>query len=705
MLASIALRFAGLTAVIALVLTTPGTAMADEDAPAERGAVDTATTAARGAVAHQRDHTHEHPDAHAADPEHVDPAPPGIDVRRHVPASVLLTRWHTQQERKLEAVLGSTRWREGTGRDGGSGDQEADVAASAVPAGVSALPGLATHAPRSCVGTGSDGNRVQVLYVVEADDPDRYDAVLPMLQNELANVDDTFVVSAAKTGGARRVRWVFTSGATCEPEITKVVVPAGSLVDFSSSVVALKNAGFTNARRKYLVFADTAVLCGVGHIYRDDKPVRNANDGNASAMFARVDTACWLTTSRGSTAAHELMHNMGGVQASAPHPTPYGHCTDRYELMCYNDGSGAAMADVCSTGHAPLFDCRDDDYFSTAPAAGSYLATYWNTANSSFLDATPVAAPAAPPPAPGPAPAVSAPASPPTPDPATPVPAPTVTVDGPASLLPGLSAQLTATGSGAGSYAWTLSQPNCAQDAGTAAVLTIRCSAEDARPLTARVTFQRADGSTATATHTVTAATGRTTLTPSISATRTSVTTGSAVTLTAGLRRASTPVRGRVGVSASTDGRTWKPLLSPVDTGADGVARFVVRPSRTTHLRLVTALPAGSGWSLPRDPTIRISIKRAATTLTIAAATSRERPLVSGRLAVTAPARPLAGRKVVLQFRAVGAPQWRAVRTATSSSTGRVSATVPTTRSGFYRWRYAGSATERARTSSSTYVR
>jgi len=96
------------------------------------------------------------------------------------------------------------------------------------------------------------------------------------------------------------------------------------------------------------------------------------------------------------------------VQWGAPHSTapttgadrsPYGHCWQGADVMCYLENSGAAheMRDDCATFAGTIdqsYDCGRDDYYNPAPAAGSYLATHWNTYDSAFMATCPTITPA-----------------------------------------------------------------------------------------------------------------------------------------------------------------------------------------------------------------------------------------------------------------------------------------------------------------------
>jgi len=95
-----------------------------------------------------------------------------------------------------------------------------------------------------------------------------------------------------------------------------------------------------------------------------------------------VDTPCWQYAE-----LHEIFHNLGAVQRDAPHPSAAWHCTDEADVMCYDDDASGpvVMTVVCTPEQEALLDCGDNDYFNTNPATGNYLATHWNTANSSFL--------------------------------------------------------------------------------------------------------------------------------------------------------------------------------------------------------------------------------------------------------------------------------------------------------------------------------
>ena len=325
---------------------------------------------------------------------HEDPLPPGVGPDDPTDTASLYLRAGLDRRSLVRA------FRSRLDRARLDAGDETEVAAATVPPGAPSTPGLSTHVAPSCTGDGSDGKRVQAMFVREASTPSRYASVLPLLMNEVANVDDVFALSAQKTGGVRRVRWVHQA---CVPVIPEITVPPGALASFGATIDALRALGYRDPNRKYLVFADANALCGIGTFYPDTRPVGNPNDGSG-ASYSRVDARCWSAGGM-SVAAHELTHNLGGVLPGAPHVTVNGHCWDESDLMCYDDGSGVGMQAVCGDKvQDRLLDCNSDDYFNTAPAPGSWLSQNWNTAASGFLDTdAPAVAPpttTAPPPAP-----------------------------------------------------------------------------------------------------------------------------------------------------------------------------------------------------------------------------------------------------------------------------------------------------------------
>ena len=286
-----------------------------------------------------------------------DPAPPGIDVRRGLADHELAA--------DLEAGLA-----------------EAGEAATDGDAGsASALLGAI-----GCIADGLLGARVQAIYAVAADRTDRSASVVPTIRATYApRVDWQINQSAAETGGEAHVRFVTEPGGgdDCQLSVPVVHLTAAGDDSFSSTVAELKARGYNRADRKYLVWTDANVLCGVGSVYSDTRPgLNNINNGYA-AMFARVDAACW-----GYAEGHELMHTLGSVQRGAPHATANGHCYDEPDDMCYDDdGNGpATMQTVCTGRNSALFDCNHDDYFyAGVPPASNWLATHWNTFNSSWI--------------------------------------------------------------------------------------------------------------------------------------------------------------------------------------------------------------------------------------------------------------------------------------------------------------------------------
>jgi 5-hydroxyisourate hydrolase-like protein (transthyretin family) len=290
---------------------------------------------------------------------HADEPPAGVDVTR------------SPSTAELEARHGTS----------------ATVVAAAQEAGVPTPSAYATGSTVPCASDddGTSGYRVQAMYVVTPDRTNRFADLQGQFQTWAAGVEDVFNRSAAQTGGVRHVRFVSTNNhdGTCTPTVLNVTVPNGSNAGFGQTITAVRNAGYTNPARKYLMWTDASVLCGIANMYQYSQPDQGNPNNGSYAQYARIDTGCWGGTY--SVEAHELMHNMGGVQNISPNHSPNGHCVDESDRMCYSDAAGVTMRSVCPAGNEALFDCNNDDYFSTYPAAGSYLDTHWNTADNRFL--------------------------------------------------------------------------------------------------------------------------------------------------------------------------------------------------------------------------------------------------------------------------------------------------------------------------------
>lgn len=259
-----------------------------------------------------------------------------------------------------------------------------DAAPSELDARVS-VPPLRTESKRKisfaslCDGDGTSGYRVQIIYVRAADVKTRYGRYLNSFRKWAVQADTIFSKSAAETGGKRHVR--FVTDTACMPIIENVTLSASGDDTMGNLINELAAQGFNRLDRKYLVFADANVYCGISEIRNDDQPgALNAN--NSGAMITRVDAGCWSS----QIAAHELLHVMGGVQLSAPNSDGAWHCTDNFDRMC--NYTYDANPDCPTTRHSNRFDCKHDDYFHTQPAAASYLATHWNVADNIFLIAT-----------------------------------------------------------------------------------------------------------------------------------------------------------------------------------------------------------------------------------------------------------------------------------------------------------------------------
>lgn len=313
-----------------------------------------------------------------------DAPPKGVDITKDIPPAVKASAPAADPARPAadDPAVG-----EGGGRPQDAPAADADRAAdkSAAPAPSAAGQSVAAVAAGpagqtvQCDGDGSTGNRVQVVYV-HGPGRDRYSQYVASFRKWAADADLIYSASAQETGGVRHIRYV--TAADCTPAVLNIELPDSALAEFSATNAALAGKGLDRRDRKYMIFADTQVYCGIGTFNGDERPGQ-ANLSNFGPSYGRTDSGCW----GGHTAAHELGHNLGAVNNSAPNTSRGAHCTDEFDVMCYSDTPYyPQMRNICTNQAAEnILDCNHDDYFHTSPKAGSYLATHWNIADNQFL--------------------------------------------------------------------------------------------------------------------------------------------------------------------------------------------------------------------------------------------------------------------------------------------------------------------------------
>jgi hypothetical protein len=307
-----------------------------------------------------------------------DAAPKGVDVHATVPVAVAATaptpalQGGAQPPAAADLLKGALPALTPTAAAGGAG---ATVAQDSAPP--TADPG--GSAAVVCDGDGTSGDRVQVLYV-HGPGQDRYSQYVASFKKWAADVDVIYDASAQQTGGDRHVRYV--TDADCTANVLDVELPDAALAEFGATNDALAQRGFDRHDRKYMMFADANVYCGIGTFMGDERPGQD-NLSNFGPSYGRSDSGCWS----GHVAAHELGHNLGAVNNSAPYSSKAGHCTVDWDLMCYSDAPYyPQMQTLCpDQAQQDRLDCTKDDYFNTAPKAGSYLSTHWNVADNQFL--------------------------------------------------------------------------------------------------------------------------------------------------------------------------------------------------------------------------------------------------------------------------------------------------------------------------------
>lgn len=243
-------------------------------------------------------------------------------------------------------------------------------------------PAATSQRDPSCVAGNPGDYYAIVIYARASDDTDDYAIKAPQVR-DMVKAANFKVDEAAQVWGMHADLKVLCDASNQIIVRNEVLPTSRNSDDFGSISGDLRNRGYTDPKVKHWVYYDDGVgagYAGQGNFYGDDRLlITNNNNGNAAAMFA-LDYG-YLGDFGAYVMLHELGHNLGAVQYTAPHSTGAAHCTDGWDTMCYNDGGSKGNQYTTSICPVRIWDCNQDDYFNVNPGPTNYLATHWNIGN------------------------------------------------------------------------------------------------------------------------------------------------------------------------------------------------------------------------------------------------------------------------------------------------------------------------------------
>jgi hypothetical protein len=300
----------------------------------------------------------------------------------------------------------------------GSLDPRASGEAQAsAPTAASTIPATCPVVDRTADDTGNAAHPVtspviKVIYAYPTNVGNRLSTYAPVIQAGAQRVGD---LVASESGGVESLRYdIGTAGgegcldiqrvALTQPASYYTAAPQSTIFSrIKTEVQAL--AGVQLGIRNYVVYADGIAPPGIA----GEAQVRF--DDSASGLFQNLGGLWAVMYGRGGTdffgsgfsyppgatsrnhvdyVLHEISHNLGAVQGSAPNRSAASHCLDEWDVLCYDDDGSGGLSTFLACGSPfsasnQAWDCNKNDYYNPNPASGSYLANRWNLTRSVFM--------------------------------------------------------------------------------------------------------------------------------------------------------------------------------------------------------------------------------------------------------------------------------------------------------------------------------